>query len=101
MENQDNAHWDKLFTLCKWVIFGVILYCFLITFVPIPKDNIENARAVLIFFIGTLVGYCFNMLSPGIATKKPDTQVTQTGDSPVANVPGIGTDPNGSGNKPY
>jgi hypothetical protein len=78
----DNNHWDKLFKLCAYVIGSVIIYCFLITFIPIPKDNIETARQVLIFFIGTLVGYCFNLLSPGISSKKSvPSQLTVTGDN--------------------
>lgn len=67
---EENNHWDKLFRLCAYVIGAVILYCFLITFVPIPDSNVETSRQVLIFFIGTLVGYCFNLLSPGITSKK-------------------------------
>ncbi|WP_183567823.1 hypothetical protein [Mucilaginibacter sp. SP1R1] len=78
----DNNHWDKLFKLCVFVIGAVIIYCFLITFVPIPKENSETARQVLIFFIGTLVGYCFNLLSPGITAKRPESpQLTISGDN--------------------
>lgn len=77
----DNNHWDKLFALCACVIASVIIYCFLITFVPIPADNAETARQVLIFFIGTLVGYCFNLLSPGITSKKSIPQLNVKGDN--------------------
>lgn len=83
---QDSAHWDKLFKLCAIVICAVILYCFAITFAPIPPANQETARQVLIFFIGTLVGYCFNMLSPGITSKKSDANAPITGDSPTVNI---------------
>ena len=77
----DNNHWDKLFTLCACVIGAVIIYCFLITFVTIPPNNVETARQVLIFFIGTLVGYCFNLLSPGITSKKSMPQLNVKGDN--------------------
>ena len=93
IDNQtDSAHWNKLFILCAGVIATVIIYCFMITFIPIPPANVETARQVLIFFIGTLVGYCFNLLSPGISSKKPDSTVT--GDNTtVINNPNV-TDPN-------
>ncbi|MEN0055562.1 MAG: hypothetical protein AAGC65_17930 [Mucilaginibacter sp.] len=78
----ENNHWDKLFKLCAYVIAAVIIYCFLITFVPIPIANAETARQVLIFFIGTLVGYCFNLLSPGISSKRNlPTQLNVKGDN--------------------
>ncbi|MDN3551458.1 hypothetical protein [Mucilaginibacter aquaedulcis] len=79
---EDNNHWDKLFKLCAYVIGAVIVYCFLITFIPIPLANVETARQVLIFFIGTLVGYCFNLLSPGITSKRTlPTQLNVKGDN--------------------
>lgn len=42
---------------------------------------VETARQVLIFFIGTLVGYCFNLLSPGITSKKSMPQLNVKGDN--------------------
>lgn len=79
---------DKKFTMIFWfcvgsTFAGLILLAAII-FVPIPKDNQQTANVALGFLTGTLItGAIGYLLGGNPSTRKADSAVTQTGDSPT------------------
>lgn len=88
MEQKD--HFTKIFWYVVGCSFLGLVYVFMITFTPIPKENIRFADTALGFFLGTLIANCVNYLvggNPGQAKKVDpaagttttvDIQATQT-----------------------
>jgi hypothetical protein len=79
MEQKD--HFDKTFWYTVGCTFFGLLYVFLITFTPIPKENVRFADTALGFFLGTLIANCVNYLTggnPGPQKKQPQDSTTTT-----------------------
>lgn len=79
---------DKKFTLIFWFCVGItacgLLLLAAIIFLPIPKENQQTANVALGFLTGTMItGAIGYLLGGNPSAKKPDTSVTQTGDSPT------------------
>ncbi len=82
---------DRKFILIYWFcVFSTLSGLLLLTaiiFVPIPQSNQQTANVALGFLTGTLItGAIGYLLGGNPSTKKPDAQITQTGDAPTANV---------------
>ena len=60
---------DNHFTFTFFYIVGCtfvgLLYVFMITFLPIPEENIPFANTTLGFFLGTLITSCLYYLTGG------------------------------------
>lgn len=79
---------DKKFTMIFWFCVGSTLAGMLllsaIIFVPIPQQNQQTANVALGFLTGTLItGAIGYLLGGNPSAKKPDSAVTNTGDSPT------------------
>lgn len=82
---------DRKFILIFWFcVFSTLAGLLLLTaiiFAPIPQQNQQTANVALGFLTGTLItGAIGYLLGGNPSTKKPDTQVTQTGDQPKITV---------------
>lgn len=76
---------DKVFWLACFLLFSGIAYIFLITFVPIPEDNVRFADTALGFMLATVIasiigyyyGNSFSGRSTGTSAVAPTSSVTK------------------------
>lgn len=79
---------DKKFVMIFWFCVGIttcgLILLAAIIFLPIPKENQQTANVALGFLTGTMItGAIGYLLGGNPSAKKPETSVTQTGDSPT------------------
>lgn len=79
---------DRKFTMVFWFCVGStaagLLLLAGIIFLPIPKENQQTANVALGFLTGTLItGAIGYLLGGNPSSKKAESSVTQTGDSPT------------------
>ncbi len=79
----DDRKFVMIFWFCVGSTFCGLLLLAAIIFLPIPKENQQTANVALGFLTGTLItGAIGYLLGGNPSAKKPDSAVTQTGDSP-------------------
>jgi hypothetical protein len=84
-----NRHFEWTF----WFIAGatglVMVYIFLVTFIPIPKENIRFADTALSFLLGTVIGNTFGYLvsaTPFTSTKPTNNDKQGSGEQDKGDV---------------